>query len=186
VESQASEATRANRNGAPLETKDTDSIGWPTSDLLQVGELARLTGKTVRAIHLYEGLGLLKPQDRSKGRYRLFSPDSVLRVRWISKLQELGLSLAEIQELVRAQAGSGSALFAAARLREVYAAKLEETRQKLQQLAALEAELIASLAYLDACDTRCMPQVPVGGCSGCSRHHGSHHAPELVAGVRAP
>ncbi|MFC1641078.1 MerR family transcriptional regulator [Myxococcota bacterium] len=153
--------------------------------MLQVGELARMTGRTVRAIHLYENLGLLKPQDRSKGRYRLFSADSVLRVRWISKLQELGLSLAQIRELVRVQEGSDSALFAAARLRQVYAAKLEETRQKLQQLATLETELIASLAYLEACDTRCMPQVPVGGCNGCRRHHGVHQAPELVAGVRA-
>src|SRR5437773_2734911 len=29
--------------------------------LLKVGELARATGKTVRALHLYEELGLLKP-----------------------------------------------------------------------------------------------------------------------------
>ena len=35
--------------------------------LLKVGELARRTGKTVRAIHLYEELGLLTPAVRSKG-----------------------------------------------------------------------------------------------------------------------
>ena len=33
--------------------------------LLLVGEVAKATGKTVRAIHLYEDMGLLKPQDRS-------------------------------------------------------------------------------------------------------------------------
>jgi MerR family transcriptional regulator, copper efflux regulator len=153
--------------------------------LLQVGELARLTGKTVRAIHLYEDLGLLKPQDRSKGRFRLFSPDSALRVRWITKLQELGLSLSEIQELVRGQEGSGSAHFAATRLREVYVTKLAETRDKLRQLAGLEAELQASLAYLDTCDSSCVPQVPVEGCTRCNRHHGLAQAPDLVAGVRA-
>jgi DNA-binding transcriptional MerR regulator len=154
-------------------------------DLLQVGELARLTGKTVRAIHLYEDLGLLRPQDRSKGRFRLFSPDSALRVRWINKLQELGLSLPEIQDLVRGQEGSGSAQFAATRLREVYATKLAETRTKLQQLAGLEAELEASLAYLDTCDSSCVPQIPVEGCTRCNRHHGLKQAPDLVAGVRA-
>src|SRR4051812_45582301 len=50
-------------------------------DLLQVGDLAKQSGKTVRAIHLYEELGLLRPPARSKGRYRLFSADAVTRVR---------------------------------------------------------------------------------------------------------
>src|SRR5678816_3755145 len=81
--------------------------------LLQVGDLARLSSKTVRAIHLYEELGLLKPHARSKGRYRLFTQEAVVRVRWISKLQSLGLSLSEIQSLVREQEGSDSAQFAA-------------------------------------------------------------------------
>jgi DNA-binding transcriptional MerR regulator len=172
--------------GTAFAPADEDGHGADVGeDLLQVGELARLTGKTVRAIHLYEDLGLLRPQDRSKGRYRLFSPDSALRVRWIHKLQELGLSLSEIQELVRGQQGSESAQFAATRLREVYAAKLAETRLKLQQLGALEAELEASLAYLDTCDSSCVPQVPVEGCTRCNRHHGLTQAPDLVAGVRA-
>src|SRR4051794_25173517 len=66
-------------------------------DLLQVGDLAKQSGKTVRAIHLYEELGLPRPPPRSKGRYRLFSADAVTRVRWIGKLQDLGLSLPTIQ-----------------------------------------------------------------------------------------
>ena len=60
--------------------------------LLQVGDLARESGKTVRAIHLYEELGLLRPHARSKGRFRLFGQDALIRVRWIGKLQDLGLT----------------------------------------------------------------------------------------------
>ena len=62
-------------------------------DLMQVGDLARETGKTVRAIHLYEELGLLTPAARSKGRYRLYGREALVRVRWIGKLQDLGFSL---------------------------------------------------------------------------------------------
>ncbi|HEY6725107.1 MAG TPA: MerR family transcriptional regulator, partial [Polyangiaceae bacterium] len=91
------------------------ALGGGEQALIQVGELAKATGKTVRAIHLYEELGLLKPANRSKGRYRLFSADAELRVRWIGKLQNLGLSLTEIQDLVRDQEGSDSAMFAAAK-----------------------------------------------------------------------
>ncbi len=149
--------------------------------LMQVGELAKATGKTVRAIHLYEELGLLKPANRSKGRYRLFSSESELRVRWIGKLQNLGLSLTEIQSLVRDQEGSDSAMFAAAKLREIYLKKLKETRNKLAELRALEAELEASLDYLSACDSACAVELPVHSCPSCELT--TEEAPELVAGV---
>jgi DNA-binding transcriptional MerR regulator len=148
---------------------------------MQVGELARATGKTVRAIHLYEDLGLLRPADRSKGRYRLFAEAAVLRVRFISKLQGLGLSLSEIQSLLREQDDSDSAMFAAARLRDVYLAKLTETREKLAELRGLEAELEASLEYLSTCDTACTTELPVHSCPRCSRTDAD--TPDLVAGV---
>src|SRR5882672_3058577 len=82
-------------------------------DLLLVGDLAKAVGKTVRAIHLYEELGLLRAHERSKGRYRLFTPDAVVRVRWIGKLQSLGLSLTEIQGIERARSDVPSAQSAA-------------------------------------------------------------------------
>ncbi len=153
------------------------------ADLLQVGDLAKATGKTVRAIHLYEELGLVRAHERSKGRYRLFTSDALLRVRWISKLQNLGLSLAEIQELVRQQDGSGSATVAAQKLKEAYVARLAETRRKLEELRELEAELTDSLAYLTACDSACGSQVPVHSCPSCERHPEREHAPDLVTAV---
>jgi MerR family copper efflux transcriptional regulator len=161
--------------GAGVSTKE--------GDLLQVGDLAKATGKTVRAIHLYEELGLLRAHERSKGRYRLFTSDALLRVRWISKLQNLGLSLAEIQELVREQDGSGSATVAAQKLKEAYVQRLSETRRKIEELRELEAELKDSLAYLTACDSACESQVPVHSCPSCERHPEREHAPELVTAV---
>src|SRR5262245_44197266 len=67
---------------------------------LKVGELARLSGKTVRALHLYEERGLLDPIERSKGGFRLYAEDALVRVRWISKLQEMGFSLTDIQKML--------------------------------------------------------------------------------------
>jgi len=152
-------------------------------DLLQVGDLAKQAGKTVRAIHLYEELGLLKAHDRSKGRYRLFTPDALIRVRWISKLQNLGLSLSEIQELVREQEGSGSAPVAAQKLRDVYLKQLAETRHKIEALRELEVELVDSLTYLTVCDSACESAVPVHSCPTCERHPERPQAPELVTAV---
>lgn len=154
--------------------------------LMLVGELAKATGKTVRAIHLYEDLGLLRPHERSKGRYRLFHHDALVRVRWISKLQSLGFSLSEIQELARAQEGSDSAKFAAARLREVYIEKLVETRAKISELESLESELRQSLTYLDSCKSACEPEVTLQSCSSCDRHPEPTAPPDLVAGAQQP
>lgn len=160
-----------------------EELGVSPDAVLLVGDLARATGKTVRAIRLYEDLGLLRPHERSKGRYRLFGPEALVRVRWISKLQSLGFSLSEIQELVRAQGDSQSAQLAASRLSDVYMAKLAETRAKLDELAQLERELVESLNYLNACGTACEPRVPVHACPTCARRS-EDSAPDLVAGAQ--
>ena len=55
----------------------------------------------MRALHLYEELGLLKPDHRSRGGFRLYNPSSVDRVRWIGKLQDAGFSLNELRDLLR-------------------------------------------------------------------------------------
>ena len=83
----------------------TSKLKLPST--LKVGELARRAGKTVRALHLYEELGLLDPIERSKGGFRLYAEDALLRVRWISKLQDMGFSLTDIQTMLRQWERSG-------------------------------------------------------------------------------
>jgi MerR family copper efflux transcriptional regulator len=151
---------------------------------LRVGELARAAGKTVRAMHLYEELGLLVPVERSKGGYRLYDEDALTRVRWISKLQEMGLSLSGIQDLTRQWEQSGSAPMAMAQVEQLLSDKLAETREQMSRLAQLEAELQASLDYLRTCPS-CDPKQIVDACSSCELHDQHEHAPELVAGFSA-
>lgn len=169
--------------GGALGIDDGDA---PAGQLLQVGELAKLTGKTVRAIHLYEELGLLRPVDRSRGRFRLFNRESLQRVRWITKLQTLGLSLTEIQRLARELEQADSARGAADKLRAVYLEKLAEVQQKLREIHRLERELIASLTYLETCQSACESAVPVHSCPQCERHPDQPTPPELVIGMHAP
>lgn len=151
--------------------------------LLRVGDLAQRTQKTVRAIHLYEELGLLQPVERSKGGFRLFSDDAVLRVRWISRLQDLGFSLPDIRELVSQWERSGSATGAMARIRELYQQKLLDTEQQLQRLEQLRDELRSSVTYLETCD-ECEPERLITSCPRCDLH--GCGAPELVAGLHGP
>lgn len=150
--------------------------------LIQVGDIAKLSGKTVRAIHHYEELGLLQPHARSKGRYRLYDGGAVARVRWINKMHDLGLSLPQIQEIVRTWEGAASAPSAMGLVRGVYQKKLEETRAQIEHLKSLERELAASIRYLDTCDT-CDPAEIVQACASCHVHEKDQTQPELVAGI---
>jgi MerR family transcriptional regulator, copper efflux regulator len=154
----------------------------PEEPFLQVGDLARMTGKTVRAIHHYEELGLIEPAGRSKGHYRLFERETLVRIRWIHKLQALGLSLVEIRTLVRNRQGSVSAQQSADHLRRMYEAKLVEVRARLTELSALERELQASLAYLDSCNTSCTAELAPNECAQCDRHPETQET-DLISGA---
>ena len=155
-----------------------------SAELLRVGELATATGKTVRAIHHYENLGLLQPHKRSKGGYRLYAPDAVDRVRWINKLHDMGMKLSEVQAILSSWERAPSAPEGMASMRGVYSDKLREVRKQIARLGALERELHASIAYLDTCDT-CDPSELVEACSACTVHDCSTPEPELVSGLYA-
>jgi MerR family copper efflux transcriptional regulator len=155
------------------------------SVVLQVGELAKQTGKTVRAIHLYEDMGLLRPVNRSRGRYRLYNHESVERVRWISKLQALGFSLPDMKQLMESQVMAGTGKQGAMVLRGAFVEKLAEVQGKLTELHRLEQELLSSLTYLDACQTACVDEVHRESCPECERHADQPSAPALVAGALA-
>jgi DNA-binding transcriptional MerR regulator len=156
----------------------------PPERLVQVGDLAKETGKTVRALHLYEELGLLRPHARSKGRYRLYGPDALVRVRWISKLQDMGLSLAEVSELVRDWEQSDSAAKGMGKVRRVLDVRLRQTREHIAHLRELESELVESLAYLSVCET-CDPVREHAQCKACDLHEAETTTPDLVAGIQA-
>ncbi len=64
--------------------------------LLRVGELARLTGLTVRTLHHYDSLGLLVSAERSFSGHRLYSQEDVRRLYRIVALRGTGMALGEI------------------------------------------------------------------------------------------
>ncbi len=68
-----------------------ESDGWT------VGELSRETGLTVRALHHYDEIGLLRPRGRTHAGYRLYSIEEVERLHVIVALRDLGLPLEQIR-----------------------------------------------------------------------------------------
>jgi MerR family transcriptional regulator, thiopeptide resistance regulator len=66
-------------------------------EALQVGELARRTGLTVRALHHYDEIGLLKPSLHTEAGYRLYTANDVARLQHVMSLRQLGFSLDEVR-----------------------------------------------------------------------------------------
>jgi DNA-binding transcriptional MerR regulator len=66
---------------------------------MTVGELARRTGMSPKAIREFERLGLIFSAGRSEANYRLFDESAIWCVQVIDNLRALGLTIKEIREL---------------------------------------------------------------------------------------
>ena len=95
--------------------------------LFKAREFARLTGVTVRALHHYDRLGLLKPSRYSPTGYRLYRERDVARLEQIVALKFIGFSLQQIKDILRN--GGGDLADILRRQREA----IEEKRKRLQQ-----------------------------------------------------
>jgi MerR family transcriptional regulator, thiopeptide resistance regulator len=70
------------------------------SSTYRIGEFAKLAGVTVRALHHYDRIGLLKPQRGASG-FRLYHMADLERLEQIAALKFLGISLVEIKLLLK-------------------------------------------------------------------------------------
>lgn len=129
-------------------------------------------------------MGLVRPIHRTKGGFRLYAPSAVTRVEWISRLQDAGFSLPQVQDLlagVLQQAHMSRSAMEEVRAR--FSARLVETRQQIERLQALEGELQTSLDYLNGCMV-CDPAYSPSECAGCNHNgHREGEQPLLVAGI---
>jgi len=81
----------------------TPAYANDVSELLTIGEVARLYGVTLRALRFYEQRGLLTPIRR--GGARFYDDAQKLRLQMILKGKHLGFTLSEITDLLAAETG---------------------------------------------------------------------------------
>lgn len=67
---------------------------------MRVGELARRTGLSVRALHHYDEIGLLVPTERTDAGHRRYTAADVARLQQIVSLRSVGLSLDAIRAVL--------------------------------------------------------------------------------------
>ena len=116
---------------------------------LKIGELARRSGSTVKAIRFYEAKGLLPRPARSPSGYRLYAERDLKRLAFIQRAKVLGLPLVKIRDLVVHLAEEGSAcLTIRPHLERSIREQVKDVVARLGQLALLKEELEALLGKM--------------------------------------
>ena len=161
-----------------MQTKETH--------MYRIGELAKQAGKTVRTIHFYEELGLLHPAKRSPGGFRMYTDDALTRIHWIEQIQELGFSLVDIRDFLHGLHAQETGPDSMNMLQGFYREKLIQTRASIEKMKALEADLLASLNYLKACQD-CNAMDGIESCGVCDHaEHLDNETPRMVAAIATP
>ncbi len=69
-------------------------------DWITIGQLAKKTGLTARAIRFYETKGLLQSHSRGENDYRFYSKKDLAQALQIKEFRDYGFTLSEIAELL--------------------------------------------------------------------------------------
>ncbi|KQX48557.1 MULTISPECIES: MerR family transcriptional regulator [unclassified Paenibacillus] len=107
----------------------------------KVGEIAKLTGLTIRTLRFYDQIGLFSPSDQTDSGHRLYTESDISRLHQILSLKELGLALEEIKSLLAQEHCSPIEIVS------IQIASLKE-KIKIQQKLLEELEHVSTLMQM--------------------------------------
>ena len=113
----------------------------PEPAALSIREVCTRTGLSARTVRYYEELGLLPGVRRRSGGRRVYGPDEIERLRFITRLKALGLALEEIGELNAVHAIGGSTRAMLGRLDELLARRLDELDARIREMDSLRDQI---------------------------------------------
>lgn len=122
---------------------------------MNIGEVARATGVSVRMIRHYEALGLLSPPVRGMNGYRHYGAAALARLRFVRRARELGFSLAAVAELVSLWDTPGRSSAEVKALAARHLADLDA------RITALQTMRDALTAVADRCHGDARPECPI-------------------------
>lgn len=117
-----------------------EKVRYMSSSALTIGRFARRAGLNPKTIRYYEEIGLLPPPQRNELGYRLYSDEDLPRLRFVQRAKMLGLSLAEIKQLVD-YADQGCCGSLQEHLLVLVEEKLVEVDRRLAELMAFRDDL---------------------------------------------
>ncbi len=110
---------------------------------MTIGQMARRSGLTPRAIRYYEQVGLVPRPSRTDRNYRIYDKEALERLRFIARCRSLGFSLSEI----RALCGTTEAqTWICAQVENVVRQHVDLTEEKIGELLEIRGVLAEKLA----------------------------------------
>ena len=103
---------------------------------MRIGEIAAKAGVNVQTLRYYERRGLLEPPPRTPSGYRIYPMSTVKLVRFIKRVQELGFSLTDAEDLLSLREG-----LSPGDVQAIAESKLAGIRARIQDLQAMDAAL---------------------------------------------
>ena len=125
---------------AQVARSTTNGSSRPPAQLLTIGEVARRSGFTIKALRFYERRGLLPPASRRPSGYRLYGEADLHRLEFIRQAKALGLTLDAIRPLVVAAREAGHSN-GRDRLVRMLDERITQTAGQIATLARLRREL---------------------------------------------
>ncbi|MGE5524181.1 MAG: heavy metal-responsive transcriptional regulator [Rhodospirillaceae bacterium] len=122
----------------------------------KVGKVANMAEVSPDTLRFYEREGLIAPDSKSAGGYRLYREDAVRRIRFIKHAQQCGFTLVEIKELLSLKSSPRACCD------DVHARAVEKKLQIEAKIKALTTMSNALTALIAACAS---DNTPVDECA---------------------
>lgn len=119
---------------------------------LQIGEVAHRAGTTIRTVRYYLELGLIEAAERSAGGFYLFEPHTADTVRFIKKMNDMGVSLNEIKALIETRRTKGTGEDAYRIVLASLEKNLDEVVKQLEAYQTLKDQLEATIDIVKQCE----------------------------------
>lgn len=110
-----------------------------------VGQLSKETNISIRTLHYYDEIGLLKPSTKSNAGYRYYTKDDLIILQQIIVLKKLGFRLTHIKEIVQENNGNSKI----ERWKQVFEMELDKIEEEKRRLEHMERSLHAIINSLN-------------------------------------
>ena len=153
-----------------------------TRELIKIGVFAKLADTNLRTLRYYEEVGLLRPTARSQGGFRYYRHADLNRIALIRNLQELGLTLDEISDLIKDRDMRGERSELMDRVKETLRANSELLNCRLDQIQGQIGQVEAARTKLEECEEcEVVPGPHNNHCEPCEKT--GKCLPELLSGL---
>ena len=120
--------------------------------MLKIGEFAEKGGVSKRTLRHYEEMGLLAPENRTSGGFRLYDENDLLKLEIIKTFKELGFSLEEVREIIQSQVKiRKSRREQINHSQDVFKKQLDQVEQQIRELQERRDLIERGLEALEEC-----------------------------------